>query len=130
MTKPVNHRARYESALAKVAKAKNELEAARIAMQLHCKHAVVAEVPWRSDPFGYNHTPSHRICADCGFTEEGWSCGHQILTAEPTVIKAERIGTIWPNARFVVPRSRHSKPRNKTEAYEMAVRGTLPSDYR
>jgi len=125
-------RKRYDDAVKKLAKVKQKVNEARVAMQLSCRHEEVAEIPYRSDPYGHNHTPPRRVCVTCGFAEEGWSCGYQILTSEPTATDAEQFGRTWPNRLFVVStpwRATGKKPRNKSEAYEMAVRETLPQAY-
>jgi hypothetical protein len=70
-------------------------------MQLSCKHAHVAEFKYREDPFGHNHTPPYRVCADCGFAEYGWNCGWQILTHTANRTEAERVGPIYENHLFV-----------------------------
>lgn len=110
---------RYTKAVAKLVAARAELEAARIEMQLECKHERVAEYPCVADNYGTNHTPPYRVCADCGFAEYGWDCGYQILRAEPTLPKAERVGPIHKNGRFV----RVGNILDKRRLYEAAVRG-------
>lgn len=110
---------RYRTALLRSAKAAAELEAARIEMQLACEHRRVAEYPYRPDPYGHNHTPPYRVCADCGFAEYGWDCGWKILVAAPTVATAKRAGPIHHNGRLV----RVGNERNRQRLFEAAVRG-------
>lgn len=110
---------RYRAAQRAVAKADAELEAARIDAQLSCAHRRVAEFPCWPDPYGHNHSPPYRVCADCGFAEYGWGCGWQILRAAPTVATAERAGPIHRNGRFV----RVGNERNRQRLFEAAVRG-------
>ena len=122
----------YLDALSQLNLAKAKLEEERINMQLNCKHENLAEVPYTTNFLGY-HTASYRICADCGFAESGWGCGHQILVKEPNITKDNVIGEIWQNHTFVVsiPWQRTGKaPKDKQEAYEMAVKGTLPKEYK
>jgi len=130
--KKLNLRNKYNRAKQALQVASATLEEARIEMQLNCEHKNTTEIEYKHDPYGYNHTPPYRICADCGFAERGWGCGYQILVGEPNLVSAEPIGRIWPNHLFVVsiPWKRGKKPpRNKSEAYKMAVKGTFPPEY-
>ena len=126
----------YDKKLDKIDKLKQELDDVRIAMQLECKHERIAEVPYKSDPYGHNHIRPYMVCEDCGFAEGGWSCGYQILTGRPLEANADtpskRIGRVWENHIFVVPvtwRQSGMSPQNKEEAYEMAVRNNFPEEY-
>ena len=122
----------YLEAVAQLEQAKERVEEERIKMQLDCKHENVAEIPYRGSTYYSNASQPYRICADCGFAEGGWSCGHQILTNEPNRVKAKIVGRIWENRIFIVDihwQRTGKSPRNKREVYEMVVKGILPKEY-
>ena len=89
--------------------------------QLSCKHEKIAECDYEKTPLGTTYKP-FRVCMICGFAEEGWYCGNQILIKKHLDISREEgykhvIGAIHNNGKFV----RVSNIRDKKKLYEMAV---------
>ena len=84
-------RAAYMRAKKKIQEDRAKLETKRIELQLACPHSDLMEVDYRSDPFGgHNHSPPWRVCKDCGFAEEGWNCGYQVLRTRNEVPRVTR----------------------------------------
>ena len=83
----------------------NELE---IELQLICDHPRIMEADYSPGLYGFgNSYPPFRVCEVCGFSEEGWNCGYQILKNSIYKIEKEagykiRVGRTWKNHNFVV----------------------------
>ena len=100
----------------------------RIKVQLVCDHPLVLEAPYQPLDYG-DSIPSFRVCARCGFAEEGWNCGHQILTRVDKEVDRKtaldhQCGPQHANHRFV----RDGEIRDKRKLYERAVRGISCED--
>ena len=82
------------------------LDNARVKIQLACPHREVVEADyWPSD---YGHSmPPFRVCVVCGFSEEGWGCGYQILASEVaravTRDEGYRLRCYKPGAHWATP---------------------------
>ena len=57
--------------------AARRLRVLRARLQLACPHKLQIEAPYGQ--LLDHGRPPFRVCEDCGFAEEGWSCGYQIL---------------------------------------------------
>jgi len=96
-------------------------EKLRIAVQLACDHDEFAEASYESG--GGTRRP-FRTCIACGFTEQGWGCGYQILTGPcPEIfheaLRGYQVGSEHPNRRFV----RDGAVFDTAELYRRAVMG-------
>lgn len=100
---------------------REQMEQERIAMQLACTHdGVVYEHAYRAEG-SLPAQPPWRVCETCGFSEEGWSCGFQILTGKVEenieAAREHRVGWTHPNHKFV----RMGDIRHKPTLYKMAI---------
>ncbi len=105
-----------------------------IALQLKCEHKRIVEAPYSSDSVCISASPDFRVCLDCGFAEEGWGCGYQILSGVTAPIKVTRekgmgLATteLFRNCLFV---TKYRWSEGKRDLYEMAVRGTIHAFYK
>lgn len=57
-------------------------------LQLSCTHGRVVEFDYVQ--WAYSADRPLKVCLLCGFCEEGWSCGHQILKSAPEVVYSSR----------------------------------------
>lgn len=96
---------RLERAMGRLAP---RLRAATIEAQRTCPHPVesIFEIDYRSSVLGT--TAPWRVCAECGFAEEGWGCGYKYLATPnsrrvPTIDRERglelRRGKIHSNTR-------------------------------
>jgi len=47
--------------------------------QTSCKHSSVVEAPYEPASCYSSASAPFRVCADCGFMEDGWGCGYDAL---------------------------------------------------
>lgn len=105
------------------------LERQRVEVQLACTHPWIIEAPYAPSRGWLRASPEFRVCRTCGFTEQGWGCGFQILRHHHERLSREeagvfRVGPEHPNHRFV----RDGSDFDKKVLYERAVRGDPPRD--
>lgn len=105
--------------------AKQLAEACTKEVQLACDHPIdsVVEAEYSRGDYGDSQKP-YRVCKQCGFAEEGWNCGNQVLedfSVEMTQDQAYKYvkGPIFKNHYFV---PRFGQDKTERELYEYAVR--------
>lgn len=100
--------------------------AARNEAQLSCPHERIVEAPFQPEGQSDCTVPPFRVCTDCGFAEEGWSCGYQILgrrqyNAFPIVSRTAAAryqrGKLWPNHYLVASQPDRRTARELLAAY-------------
>lgn len=74
--------------------------------QLNCTHPDIVEIAYEAPSWSGTSQPPFRVCVDCGFAEEGWHCGYQILRGEARRVSRDegycmRLGPIHENRLFV-----------------------------
>lgn len=74
----------------KATEARKRAEHLRKLLQFRCKHARVIETRYEEESYVSYAKPEFRVCLACGFAEEGWRCGFQILTAKPERTRVDR----------------------------------------
>jgi hypothetical protein len=121
---------RRNAAQAAFAAAKLEVEGLVRQAQLTCKHEPehVLEAPYQAESLVFYAQPDFRVCTTCGFAEEGWNCGYQVLRdARDKCTRDEgyrlKIGPVHPNRYFVVNCVERAAGVTNEQRYEQVVRG-------
>lgn len=91
--------------------------------QLNCAHEKVVEAPYDKDAY-YFHSPPFRVCEECGFAEQSWSCGNQVLRATSYYVTRDyaheiTVGKNWENHLFIV---KFGEKLSQREKYEEVLR--------
>jgi len=95
-------------------KAKREYGAARINAQAECDHPEIVEgKPRISDYLGCSDPP-FRTCTECGYAEEGWGCGYNLLNKR-NVPEVERDEAFKYVRRGIIKNENHSAVRSGTK---------------